>query len=551
MPTGDQEDVTHSLLAQAPQKKFRSGHDEWFLVWRTEKRSGRSGVILLAKIRESMAFPHPSPDNIVKVLSGQGYRLHRPDCISQIENWKVRSMDRTKNHRGALTVFAISFGLAWGLLTISTAQAEIRLLASHGTSRLDGIKVVGFANERLTLDAAQPGTGLLVFWSNQPVVAEGLKNAQPVLKPGWDGTVGYSHYKLEVTIPTAGEAVVRLHWVPPPSVPVPTTQADMAAFRTQFQKRPSRFPADAIAFRQWQQAYRERLAVWLMGEKMPGRVPLEARVTERQDFPKFTLRRVQYRSQKDRTNMLLLSLPKGVARAPVLLALHGHECGWGQADAGAFKQGHPDDFCGYFAERGWAVLQPATMNHTLQHPPWTLQGEWTWDAMVGLDYAAAQPEIDMARAAVCGLSTGGHLAMNVLALDDRVKAGVVGCVLSTWNHYRRRIRTPPSCDCGIEAQIGSSLEQCDWAALAAPKPVQFQHGRQDAFFCPGADARRLDLAWSTGSMPQQEYDTLFAEVERAWALAGDRKAVVTRYHGDRHKVDSAAALEWLERRGTR
>ena len=118
----------------------------------------------------------------------------------------------------------------------------------------------------------------------------------------------------------------------------------------------------------------------------------------------------------------------------------------------------------------------ATMNHTLRHADWTLQWEWAWDAMVALDYAATLADVDMDRVAVCGLSTGAHLSMNVLALDARVKAGVVGCILSTWNHYERRFRIPPHCDCGIHAQLGGILAQCDWAALAAPKPVMFQHG---------------------------------------------------------------------------
>ena len=184
------------------------------------------------------------------------------------------------------------------------------------------------------------------------------------------------------------------------------------------------------------------------------------------------------------------------------------------------------------------------MKHVLDHKSWTLQGEWTWDAMVALDYAATLPEIDMSRVAVCGLSTGGHLAMNVLALDDRVKAGVVGCVLSTWNHYRRA-RIPPSCDCGIFGQLGPRLEQCDWAALAAPKPVQYQHGRKDAFYCPGADAKLLDPAWSTGVMPTAEYELMFAEVKRAYALVGNSANVVTQFHDANHKIDNEAAFQWL------
>ena len=188
------------------------------------------------------------------------------------------------------------------------------------------------------------------------------------------------------------------------------------------------------------------------------------------------------------------------------------------------------------------------MNHALQHKNWTLQGEWTWDAIVALDYVATLPEVDMRRVAVCGLSTGGHLAMNVLALDDRVKAGVVGCVLSTWNHYYRRFRIPPHCDCGIAKQLGPNLEQCDWAALAAAKPVQFQQGRRDACFCPDADPKLLNLEWNIAVMPTAEYETMFAEVRRAYALAGKPADVVTTFHNGAHRVDGEAAFEWLKQR---
>jgi hypothetical protein len=35
MPTGHQEDVAQSLIAQATQKKFRTGHEWLLLVWQT------------------------------------------------------------------------------------------------------------------------------------------------------------------------------------------------------------------------------------------------------------------------------------------------------------------------------------------------------------------------------------------------------------------------------------------------------------------------------------------------------------------------------------
>jgi len=306
-------------------------------------------------------------------------------------------------------------------------------------------------------------------------------------------------------------------------------------------------PVSRDAFVPWQQQSRLRLAAALMNGRLPERVPPAVETLGEEVYPPFTLRRIRYRSQPDRTTTALVSLPKNARSAPVLLAIHGHEATWGEADAGAFRAGHNDDFCAYFAEHGWIVIQPATMNHTLQHAGWTLQGEWTWDVLVALDYALALPEADPNRVAVCGLSTGGHLAMNVLALDSRVKAGVVGCVLSTWHHYETRMIIPPHCDCGIRAQLQPHFEQHQWAALAAPKPVQYQHGRQDACFCPAADPKFLLPDWNRAVMPQAEYDAMFAEVQRAYQLARAPDHVETSIHNGPHKVDNALALTFLNK----
>ncbi len=319
----------------------------------------------------------------------------------------------------------------------------------------------------------------------------------------------------------------------------------LTGFAQGFENRPSLFPDSRQGFAEWQASYRSNLAAWIMGGGVPDRVPLNAQVTNICDYAAFTLHSVTYNSLADRTNTLLISLPKGVARAPVLLALHGHENTWGAANPAAYTPGNVDDFCAYFAERGWAVVQPATMDHTLQHPSWTLIGEWTWDSIRALDYAATLPQVDMDRVGVAGLSTGGLIAMSVSALDDRVKAGVVAGILTTWRHVKDDILVPPNCDCGMIAQLSSRLEFCDWAALAASKPVEFQHGLLDAQFCPGADPALLNPASCVAVMPQDEYNTMFSEVERAYALAGSPAGASTLIHNGGHEVDNEAAYQWI------
>ena len=416
---------------------------------------------------------------------------------------------------------------------------------NHAANRLDAVDVISATGETIRLRARRAAADqLLVLKADAPLKIVAAQGAAARLRQGWDGTLGYAHYGLEIDLPGPGEVTIVLAAEPAPDQPVPTSDAELAEFATHFAARLSRFPATSADFAAWQMAYRQKLAAWLMGGGWPRRVAVEPHVLEIKEYPKFTLQRVKYRSQANRTSELLLSRPAGVTAAPLLVALHGHENEWGHAAEAAYTLGQADDFCAYFAERGWAVLQPATMNHTLQHRDWTLQGEWTWDAIIALDYAVTQPWIDPRRIAVCGLSTGAHLAMNLLALDERITAGVVGCIMSTWHHYGR-FRVPPHCDCGITQQLAAQLEQCDWAALAAPKPVQFQHGRQDAAFCPGADPAGLNLKWNTGVMPEAEYAVAFAEVQRAYQLVGRPDLVETRYHDGPHSVNNDAAFAWL------
>jgi dienelactone hydrolase len=412
------------------------------------------------------------------------------------------------------------------------------LQPQHPAYRLDGCILKSCAGGSLSFEFRKSGHSVVVLKASAPLIITKQTGMAARLRPGWDGTLGYSLYALEIEAGEKGSGMVSLM-----AQPVP---AGLIESRSEFDARTSRFPGNPEGFLRWQHEWRDKLAHRLMNGGLPSRVPLDAKVVETVDHPSFTLRRVVYQTQSDRSNTLLLSLPKNMTgKVPLLIALHGHESTWGEADSAAFRKGHIDDFCAYFAERGWAVVQPATMNHTLHHPGWTLQGEWTWDAMVALDYATSLPEVDTKHVSVCGLSTGAHLAMNLLALDDRVRSGVAGCILSSWHHYRERMRIPPHCDCGILGQLGDFLEQCDWAALAAPKPVQFQHGRQDASFCPGADPALLNAGWNTSVMPEKEFATVFDEVKTAYQLTGEPGNVDLYIHDDGHRVNNEAAWKFL------
>lgn len=397
----------------------------------------------------------------------------------------------------------------------------------------------------VTLAATAPFTGTLIFKHGTPLCLESTQGVQAELEHRND-RYGYQMWELRLHAPAEGQGTIYMAVVPPPSTPLPYTEEDYAAFCRDFDERPSRFPNEPEAFRAWQAEYRQRLWGWLMGGSRPDLIPPETQWEPLATAEDFTLERMIYRSRPDRSPVALLALPKDAARpAPLILALHGHETTWGVAEPEAFQPGHDDDFCHYFASHGYAVLQTPTMDHTLQDERWALVGEWAWDAIAGLSAALARPEIDANRIGVVGLSTGAQITQIVAALDNRLRAAVVAGIFGTRNHTRRHFRIPPHCDCGSGKTLYAHLEHADLAALAAPKAVQIQHGRQDHVMCPGADPAKLDLHWNTGVMPPQEFEHAIEEVRRAYRLAGVPNRCAIHFHPQGHAVDNQAALTWI------
>ena len=53
------------------------------------------------------------------------------------------------------------------------------------------------------------------------------------------------------------------------------------------------------------------------------------------------------------------------------------------------------------------------------------------------------------------------------------------------------------------------------------------------------------MKWNTGVMPAAEYDAMFAEVRRAYALSDEPDSATTVIHDAGHRVDNEAAFRWL------
>ena len=200
-----------------------------------------------------------------------------------------------------------------------------------------------------------------------------------------------------------------------------------------------------------------------------------------------------------------LLLPKGVTdKAPAILYCHWHG---GEYDIGKeelFQAKHTPEPPGpALAKRGYVVIAidaycfgerngkgPAgepDRNSSGEMSAskfnlWvgrTLWGMILRDDLMALDYLAARPEVDSQRIGVTGMSMGATRSWWLMALEDRIKAGVpVACM----TRYQNLIAHDALPKHGIYYFVPGMLNHFDTEALIAliaPRPVLFMTGDAD------------------------------------------------------------------------
>jgi hypothetical protein len=99
-----------------------------------------------------------------------------------------------------------------------------------------------------------------------------------------------------------------------------------------------------------------------------------------------------------------------------------------------------------------------------------------------VDYLASRPEVDANRIGAVGLSLGAWRTNHLMALDDRIKAGVACCWLTSFRQIQARHVINTTGLTKLLPGLYRKLDMPDVVSLCAPRPLLNINGTRDGLF---------------------------------------------------------------------
>ena len=200
------------------------------------------------------------------------------------------------------------------------------------------------------------------------------------------------------------------------------------------------------------------------------------------------------------------------APAPLVIAQHG---GGGTPEAATFQGGaNYHDLVRGAVARGYVTFAPhlifnpfsdaeadsplpagvrARLDARLRLLGTTLTAVEVAKISRALDALLPRPEIDPARVAMIGLSYGGYYTLHATALAPRIGVAVSSCYFNDQSARMSLDRPEAWSDMRFLGTL-SDLADPELVALACPRPLQVQVGKDDAIFPVDAARRQAERA---------------------------------------------------------
>lgn len=320
------------------------------------------------------------------------------------------------------------------------------------------------------------------------------------------------------------------------------------------------YPCKAKTKEEWQarrKTFRREL-VKLLGPD-PEPVPLRPEVLERTDQGDYIREKVVFDSDPYNSVPAWVLTPKDLPqekRLPGIVIAHGHGMGKNPS-VGLDNEGAPiEDYqrcmAIQFCRRGYVTISPDWRGFGERIDP----DEWVrrpsrdgcnvaymangyfgfqylnlhlWDAKRVVDYLQSRPEVNAGKIGCIGVSFGGTMTTYLSALDNRIKACVICCYLSTLSDALGDRGKGNFCGAQYMPGLARIGDIPDVASLIAPRPMLAEIGEQDQCFV-------VDDAMKA-----------YRRVAACYKAAGVPERCDVDLHPGGHEFSGAKAFDWFDR----
>jgi dienelactone hydrolase len=282
----------------------------------------------------------------------------------------------------------------------------------------------------------------------------------------------------------------------------------------------------------WRKAFRRAIVKELGPD--PESVPLRPEVLENRDMGDYIREKVVYDVDPYNSVPAWVLTPKGLGkgeRVPGILVAHGHGPGKDTClDLG--PDGKPTETYMHgaavrLAQAGYVTIAPdwrgfgerIDRDEFVRRPSrdgcnvaymangyfgFQYLGLQVWDAKRTLDYLQSLPSVNPSKLGMIGCSFGGTMTTYASALDNRIKACVIICYLSTLQGAFDQMGN--FCGAQYMPALGKYGDIPDVVSLIAPRPMLAEIGEEDMCFLVD-DAmkayRRVKKAYKAAGVPEK------------------------------------------------
>ncbi len=172
------------------------------------------------------------------------------------------------------------------------------------------------------------------------------------------------------------------------------------------------------------------------------------------------------------------------------------------------------------------------VGRTIMAAGFTWAGVIFWDDIRTVDYLVSRPEVDPRRIGCVGLSVGSLRSGHLAALDDRIKAAVAACWMTSFPTQLERHVKNTIGHTKLVPGLYRSLDYPDVVSLAMPAALLVINGSRDGLFAPEGVRRS------------------FEKLRACYAKAGVSGRLRTRMYDTPHEFNAemqAEAWDWLGR----